>query len=92
MFYTPAKVGDMWDPYVLWHAGEFHMIHMVGTNDADYSHRAMCMARSVDGVHWEDLGVIADGREPGIPIFAVGARFAVLAVGPVSASLAKAAG
>ena len=60
----------MWDPYVLWHAGEFHMIHMVGTNDADYSHRAMCMARSVDGVHWEDLGVIADGREPGIPIFA----------------------
>ena len=60
----------MWDPYVLWHEGEFRMIHMVGTNDADYSHRAMCMARSADGVHWEDLGVIADGREPCIPVFA----------------------
>ena len=60
----------MWDPYVLWHEGTFYMIHMVGTNDAGHSHRTMCMAKSADGVHWEDLGAIADGREPGIPIFA----------------------
>ncbi len=70
MFYKPARVGDMWDPYALWHEGAFHMIHMVGTNDAGYSHRAMCMATSPDGVHWKDLGVIADGREPAIPVFA----------------------
>lgn len=69
MLYKPTRVGDLWDPYVLFHGGRFHLFHMVGINRTGHSHRAICLATSADGVHWSEHGVVADGR-PDLPVFA----------------------
>ena len=53
MIYKPS-VGGMWDPTVLYFKGYYYMMsmHFEKTNDWN----GMWLAKSPDGVHWEDVG------------------------------------
>ncbi len=60
MFYLPNR-GGMWDPSVLWYRGAYYMLCMHGEENGPWD--GMWLAKSDDGVHWEDIGrVLTDER------------------------------
>lgn len=61
MFYKPS-VGGMWDPTLIVYKDTYYMLSMhyeeIGKWDG------MWLAKSVDGVHWEDVGRVLTGDLP----------------------------
>ncbi len=68
MIYRPPK-GKFKDNCILWHRGEFFLYSMYSKVDAknvvaEHDHyRNIWMARSKDGVHWSDCGMVLEDSE-----------------------------
>ncbi len=59
-FYTPPhRVGEMWDTWLYWHDGVYHMYYIAGPGGQWDAHE---IAVSPDGVHWEYSGVAVKPR------------------------------
>ena len=63
MIYQPEVVTAMWDPSVMYHDSTWYMFYMIGKNPGEWNRKAMCLAISVDAVHWEEIGPIVDHRD-----------------------------
>lgn len=59
-FYTPAREGELWDTWVVYHEGVYHQYYTAGPYAAWVGHD---LAVSDDGVHWRERGRIVDRRQ-----------------------------
>ena len=57
MLYTPRKTFGMWDTWCFHHEGVHHLYYLHRT-DPDITSDGVSLARSPDGVHWEEHGEI----------------------------------
>jgi hypothetical protein len=66
MIFTPSS-GDMWDPSVIWHDGQYHLFAMMKPRGVVIQperqtewpgYYGMLYATSKDGVHWQDQGSV----------------------------------
>ena len=63
MIYRP-KTGAMWDPSVLYRDGAYYAFMMYNRDGPTALDAGHCLlATSVDGVHWEDIGIVVEELE-----------------------------
>ncbi|MCU0959341.1 MAG: hypothetical protein MUF48_04490 [Pirellulaceae bacterium] len=58
-FFTPQRVGQMWDTWVYYHEGRFYQYYLAGPGGRWDGHE---LAVSEDGVHWTEHGVMIKPR------------------------------
>jgi len=59
-FFTPRRVGKMWDTWVYFHDGKYYQYYLAGSGGLWDGHE---LAVSEDGVHWTEHGVIIKPRQ-----------------------------
>jgi len=59
-FFTPKRVGKMWDTWVYYHEGKYYQYYLAGVGGRWDGHE---LALSEDGVNWTEHGVIIKPRE-----------------------------
>jgi hypothetical protein len=59
-FYTPQRIGKMWDTWVCFHEGKYYQYYLAGSGGRWDGHE---LAVSEDGVHWTQHGVIIKPRQ-----------------------------
>ena len=58
-FYTPARVGKMWDTWIYYHGGKYYMYYQAGGCGHEMEQD---LATSEDGVHWKEFGIMIEPR------------------------------
>jgi len=58
-FFTPARIGKMWDTWIYYHDGKYYMYYLAGSGGKWDGHE---LATSEDGVHWKEQGVMIKPR------------------------------
>ena len=59
-FFTPQRVGQMWDTWVYFHEGKYYQYYLAGPGGRWDGHE---LAVSEDGVQWSEHGVVIKPRE-----------------------------
>jgi len=59
-FFTPRRVGKMWDTWLYYHDGKYYQYYLAGGGGHWDGHE---LAISEDGVHWTEHGVVIKPRE-----------------------------
>jgi sucrose-6-phosphate hydrolase SacC (GH32 family) len=59
-FFTPRRIGQMWDTWVYFHEGKYYQYYLAGPGGRWDGHE---LAVSEDGVHWTEHGVVIKPRE-----------------------------
>jgi len=59
-FTPPQRAGEMWDTWLYWHDGRYHMYYIAGPGGRWDAHE---IAVSPDGVHWDYWGTAVTPRE-----------------------------
>ncbi len=59
-FFTPHRIGQMWDTWVYFHEGKYYQYYLAGPGGRWDAHE---LAVSADGVHWTEHGVVIKPRE-----------------------------
>lgn len=58
-FFTPQRIGQMWDTWVYYHEGQYYQYYLAGPGGRWDGHE---LAVSDDGVHWKEHGVMIKPR------------------------------
>jgi hypothetical protein len=58
-FFTPRRVGQIWDTWLYYHDGKYYMYYLAGSRGHWDGHE---LATSDDGVHWKEYGVVVKPR------------------------------
>ena len=59
-FFTPERKGLIWDTWLYYHDGQYYMYYLAGRGGHWDRHE---LAKSADGVHWKEHGVVVKPRE-----------------------------
>jgi len=61
-FFTPRRIGQMWDTWLYYHEGKYYLYYLAGGGGRWDGHE---LAISEDGVHWTEHGVVIKPRRTG---------------------------